>query len=217
MDNNVLILNISYVRRLVVEVGPIVIGIVALVFILYLLYRRFLRKEKSSWSAVEAEISLGGLGKVKLKPSYDDIQVAHKAWVELATRKAGLPFEEEHDVIVEVYNSWYELFREMRNLAKQIPAEKVRESTNTRNLVRLLIDALTLGLRPHLTRWQAKFRRWYDEASTRDENRAKTPQEIQREYPEYGELVADLKSVSKDLVEYTMFVKRVAQGEERKD
>ena len=153
-----------------------------------------------------------GIGKVKIRPSYEDVQVAHKAWVELATRKAGLPFDEENDVIVEIYDSWYELFREMRNLAKQIPAEKVRARRDTRELIRILVGALDKGLRPHLTRWQAKFRRWYKTELGKYPD--KSPQEIQKEYPEYQELVNDLRNVNEQLVQYTALIKRIAYGGE---
>src|SRR5437773_1730066 len=57
------------------------------------------RRKLPSWSVVGAEVALGGIGTVKIRPSYEDIQVAHKAWVELVTRKAALPFQEDHDVI----------------------------------------------------------------------------------------------------------------------
>lgn len=212
-DNSLLILKISYARGLVVEVSPLVLAIVTVAGgLLFLVW--FLRK-KAFWDVVEAEIPFSGFGKVKIRPSHEDIQVAHKAWVELVTRKAGLPLDEEHDTIVELYSSWYELFREMRNLAKQIPAEKIRKHPDTQELVRLLVDVLNQGLRPHLTRWQSRFRRWYDEAINKDENKGRTPQEIQRDYPGYTELITDLKVVNEGLVKYTAFIRRVAQGEEQ--
>jgi hypothetical protein len=214
-DNGILILKISCARGLIVEVGPLVLVIVAATVGIFFLIWYF--RKKTSWDVVEAEIPFPGMGKVKLRPSYEDIQIAHKAWVELATRKAGIPLDEENDTIVELYNSWYELFREMRNLAKQIPADRIRKHSDTQELVRLLVDVLNQGLRPHLTRWQSRFRRWYDDAIIRDENKDKSPQEIQKGYPEYAMLIADLKVVNEGLVKYTAFIKRVAQGEKQKD
>ena len=155
--------------------------------------------------------SVGGRGESQRGKQRPPSQVAHKAWVELVTRKAALPFEEDHDVIYEVYNSWYALFQEMRNLVKTIPAEKVRDSKDTQELVRLLVDALNKGLRPHLTQWQAKFRHWYEEALKKSSG--KSPQEVQREYPNYRELVDDLIRVNKQLVEYAVVIKRIAQGD----
>ncbi len=166
-------------------------------------------RRKFSWEVVEAEVSWAG-GKMKIKPDFQDIQIAHKAWVELATRKAGLPFDTENDVIIEIYNSWYALFGELRDLAKQIPAEKVRSSKDTRKLVYLLVEALNQGLRPHLTRWQAKFRRWYEEEVKQNFN--STPQEIQKKYPQYEVLVTDLRDVNIELMNYTEFIRKIAHG-----
>lgn len=194
---------------LIIEIGPAVF-LFLLSLIGCFIYFYLFRKATSFWTAVEAEVQLGNIGKIKIRPSYDDVQIAHQAWVELVTRKAALPFQEDHDVISEVYNSWYTLFQEMRNLAKAIPAEKVRNSKDTQELVRLLIDALNLGLRPHLTQWQAKFRHWYDDALKNSSG--KSPQEVQREYPYYRELVDDLIKVNKQIVQYANVIKQIAQG-----
>ena len=191
------------------QIGPIVYLLIGLILLIFLLKKN----TDSQWDVVEAEVSLGSIGKIKIKPNSDDAQIAHKAWVELATRKAGLPFNEEDDVIVEVYNSWYELFKEIRELTKQIPSTQLRKRKDTQELVRLLVDALNHGLRPHLTKWQAKFRRWYECELKQQED--KSPQEIQREYPEYDLLVTDLKKVSSDLVRYSDLIRRLAQGTER--
>ena len=192
---------------LVVQVGPVVLALSVAGFAYYAFQ---LWKHRHVVTVVQANIRLGAIGDITLRPSHDDVQVAHQAWVELAARKAGLPFDEEHDVILEVYNSWYQLFAELRRLAKQIPADKVRRSKETQKLVRLLVEAMNLGLRPHLTKWQAKFRRWYDGASRKNDDL--TPQEIQRIYPHYTDLVEDLKKVSENLVQYTDFIKEVAHG-----
>ncbi len=190
-----------------IKIGLVGIIVFLLLFIVLAIWRK---KFSPNWDVVEAEIPLGNIGKVKIKPSYDDIQIAHKAWVELATRKAALPFDEEYDVIVEVYNSWYALFGEMRNLAKTIPANKIRQSKDTQELVRLIVESLNLGLRPHLTKWQAKFRRWYSEEEKKHPD--ETPQEIQKRYEHFGELVKELKEVNGQLVVYANFLKQIAQG-----
>jgi len=192
------------------DVGPIFIAFFLLLIILWILYRFFFRPKLPAWSVVEANVQLGGIGTIKICPSYEDIQIAHKAWVELVTRKAALPFDESHDVIAEVYDSWHTLFQEMRDLAKTIPAEKVRESKDTQELVRLIIDALNKGLRPHLTQWQARFRHWYE--AQMDTVLDKSPQDVQRDYPHYRELVDDLLKVNKQLVEYAEVIKYISQG-----
>jgi hypothetical protein len=135
-------------------------------------------------------------------PDTETRRVAHQAWVEIKSRKVGLPFEEGLDVIVEVYDSWYQLFGVLRDLAKSIPADRLQDCEDTRNVVALLMKALNDGLRPHLTRWQAKFRRWYDAELAKEENKGKPPQDIQRLYPQYDELVADLRNVNTEFVRF---------------
>jgi len=198
---------------LAINVGPLCLALLVLGTVVWIIYHYYFRRRRSpAWSVVEAQVQLGGIGTVKIRPSYEDIQVAHKAWVELVTRKAAILFDKDHDVISEVYNSWYALFLEMRSLAKSIPAERVRASRDTRELVRLLVDALNKGLRPHLTQWQARFRHWYEDALKKGS--AKSPQEIQRDFPQYQELVDDLLKVNKQLIEYADVIRQIAHGKD---
>jgi len=206
---NLFSINITDSYALSVEIGPVFMGGALLAFVVYKVYcHRF--KNQQNWDIVEAEVSLGGIGKIKIKPGYEDVQIAHSAWTELVTRKAALLVDEEHDLIIEVYNSWYALFQEMRRLIKSIPASQIRRSSNTQELVRLLVQALNEGLRPHLTEWQAKFRSWYEDAIK--QYPSKTPQEIQREYPYFDSLIKDLLKVNKDLMAYSIVIKKIAHG-----
>ncbi|MCL6506684.1 MAG: hypothetical protein K6T59_06640 [Bryobacteraceae bacterium] len=207
-------IKISEGYSLAIEVGPVFLVLLILGAALWAIYHYYRRRRLPAWSVIEAEVQLGGIGKVKIRPSYEDIHVAHKAWVELVTRKAALPFDKDHDVISEVYNSWYALFQEMRSLTKTIPAERVRGSKDTQELVRLLVDALNKDLRPHLTQWQARFRHWYEDALKKSTERS--PQEIQRDFPQYQELVDDLIKVNKQLVEYAEVIRRIAHGSDAK-
>ena len=165
------------------------------------------------WEPVSATVNLGGIGTINIAPNDEDIQIAHRAWVELATRKAAILFDEENDVITEVYDSWYSLFQTMRELAGSIPARLVRRDDSTRKLVQLLVDALNDGLRPHLTKWQARFRHWYAVAVEDPKNAGLSPQEIQTKFPDYSSLVADLKAMNGFLQEYSRAIKAIAHGE----
>jgi hypothetical protein len=146
-------------------------------------------------------------------PDTETRRVAHQAWVEIKSRKVGLPFEEGFDVIIEVYDSWYQLFGVLRDLAKSIPADRLQDCEDTRNLVSLLMRSLNEGLRPHLTKWQAKFRRWYETALASEDNKGKSPQEIQRLYPGYGELVADLCKVSAEFVQFADSLEKIVKDD----
>ncbi len=117
-----------------------------------------------------------------------------------------MPFDLENDVIVEVYNSWYVLFGEIRNLVKEIPAGQIKDE-NTQKLVNLLVDSLNKGLRPHLTKWQAKFRKWYDNEVKKHDD--KTPQEIQKMYPLHNDLIHDLLVINQQMVAYTVELKKI--------
>jgi hypothetical protein len=138
----------------------------------------------------------------EIVPDTETRRVAYQAWVECLTRKVGLPFEEDKDVIVEVYDSWYKLFSILRELAKSVPPERLRDGGDAEKLVVVLMAALNQGLRPHLTNWQARFRRWYGKACELAENSGRSPQQIQRTYPQYNELVTDLKAVNGEFVKF---------------
>lgn len=190
-----------------IEVG-IALLVVFAVGIVLILFLKWMMGNGLVFGETELNITLGGIGSVKIKPSHEVAQVAHKAWSELITRKAGLQFELEHDVIVEVYNSWYKLFGEMRSLIKEIPASHLKKG-NTKKLVDLLVDSLNKGMRPHLTKWQAKFRRWYDAELKKELNANKTPQEIQKQYPHYADLVGELTLINQQIVAYTAEIKKL--------
>lgn len=153
-----------------------------------------------SFEIDEAELGLGNQ-KLKLRPNQTDRQIAYKIWVELGTRKIGIPIDLEHDVIVEIYDSWYSFFSVTRELVKDVPVSKFRRK-DTKKIVELSIEVLNAGIRPHLTQWQARFRRWYDKASAREDADGSTPQEIQKSYPDYGKLAADLEAVNRRLILY---------------
>lgn len=160
---------------------------------------------------VELKIKLGGIGDVKIKPNNEVMQIAHKAWVELKTRKAGLPIDKENDVVADIYKSWYQLFGEIRELTREIPVSKLKNES-TAKLVDLLVTSLNEGLRPHLTRWQAKYCRWYEKAVNDSEHEKLTPQDIQAKYPQYKELVEDMMTINKQLVQYTDQIKKLVDS-----
>ncbi len=160
---------------------------------------------------VELEIKLGKIGSVKIKPNHEVKQIAHKAWVELKTRKAGLPIDKDNDVISDIYKSWYQLFQEIRELARDVPASKLKDE-DTRKLINLLIDSLNKGLRPHLTIWQARYSWWYEKAVNDSELNKLTPQDIQSSYPQYQDLVDDMLAINKQLVQYTDQLKKLVDS-----
>lgn len=158
-----------------------------------------------------AEIGIQGQ-KITIKPNYTNIDIAYKIWVELNTRKIGLPIDFENDVIVEVYKSWYEFFGITRDLIKGLPATKLRGDKSTMELIKISTRILNEGLRPHLTTWQAKFHKWYDYEILKEENSNLTPQEIQQKYNGYNDLKSDMETINSNLINYKKSVYRLAFG-----
>jgi len=197
----------------------VVFGPLALFFALALFFGwlawwyRVSNLKLTTWEPVEATLKIGEIGEVKIAPNYDVRQIAYQVWVELSTRKVGLPFDPNNDVIIEVYDSWRNAFTEIRGLLKTIPVHRVDRSKETQKLVELIIDVLNRGLRPHLTRWQARFRSWYHQAAASPESKGLPPQLIQHHFPEYADLTRELQEVQSGMVEYIEFLSKVARGE----
>jgi hypothetical protein len=154
-----------------------------------------------------------GLGSKTYDTTPTDRIVAWKLYVQLVTRKAALPFDEEHDLIKEVYDSLFTLFEVTRDLLLNLPP---REFQREEGVASLMLRVLNDGVRPHLTRWQADFRRWWEAAVVSDENRGKTPQEIQRQYPRYTELIADLRNTNTELSKFADKLREISSGRRRK-
>ncbi len=157
-----------------------------------------------SFEIDQAEIGVGS-SKFRFKPNLTDRQVAYAIWVELSTRKIGLPIDFEHDVIAEIYDSWFTFFSVTRDLVKGIPVNQVKRDS-TQAIIKLSIEVLNEGLRPHLTRWQARFRHWYErEIKKHDQDKADLvidPQQIQANFPQYADLKEDMQRVNQALIRY---------------
>ena len=69
------------------------------------------------------------------------------------------------------------------------------------------------GLRPHLTKWQKKYKKWYTQTSNTQEYKDKDPQDIQKHFPEFDDLVKDMKSVNHGLMKYAEELKKITHEE----
>ena len=188
---------------LLLEINIIV---VLLLFGFFLCISKYRLKHHKTHSLTVNEVALGiGNSSVTLVYDQKDKEIAYQLWVELNTRKIGLPFDAKYDVIKEVYNSWYCFFGIARDLLKEIPASKL---SSAYALINLTCRVLNDGLRPHLTRYQAKFRKWYEIECVN--NNDKSPQEIQKKFPEYDALVNDLIDTNKKLMEYRDLMYKIA-------
>jgi len=156
---------------------------------------------------VKVDIKLGNVGSAEFRPNKNDLQIAHRIWTELVTRKAAIPIDKENDVIEEIYDSWYAMFQKVREFIGDIPADLIRHNKSTKEIVRIATQTLNDGLRPHLTKWQARFRTW--STSKKDKLMDMTPQEFQKDYPEYKYLIEDLMNVNQQLIQYAQELKKI--------
>ncbi|WP_282875599.1 hypothetical protein [Pseudomonas peli] len=187
--------------KLTLEISPWVVVFLITAISAALLIRHFSSNSRTrDFEIDEAEFGIGDQ-KIKLKPNIIDKQIAYKVWVELSTRKIGLPIELDNDVVYEIYDSWFNFFSITRELIKDVPVSKFQRK-ETERIIRLSIDVLNHGLRPHLTKWQARYRRWYEHQINTAGNNDLDPQTLQRKYPKFEELEADLLEVNKRLMGY---------------
>ncbi|PZC48564.1 MAG: hypothetical protein DK306_000827 [Chloroflexi bacterium] len=139
-----------------------------------------------------ATLSIPGLANFTFEASRPERNVAWALYVELRTRKAALPFDPEHDLIVEVYDSLYELFPRIRSLLDSIPPREPDP-----DLANLVLRVQNDVIRGHLTRWQARFRHWYEHEIAQPSNAGEDPVGLQRRFESYDNLVADMQEMNR--------------------
>lgn len=174
-----------------------IIVLLPLIILFALLILKIIKRFKRLKNINISQICIKGVT-VDIGCNKDVKKIAHKAWTELITRKLALPFDQENDVIVEVYDSWYSIYNQFRTIIKELAGNNDAE---VNKLVNLLIDVLNTDLRNHLTKYQARFRKWYEKEI--EKNSDEEPQEIQKKYPKYKEIVEDIKKVNIKIVELT--------------
>lgn len=81
-------------------------------------------------------------------------------------------------------------------------------------LIKLSIEVLNEGLRPHLRMWQARFRRWYEnELNKTSGDLVIDPQEIQKNFPKYDELKTDMEKVNQRPLSYRNHMRRLVMAD----
>lgn len=191
---------------------PVSVSLILTIFITVVVLKKLFGRVKG-FTTEEVTIKDPFTGtQIKVKANIEDRKIAHRIWTELVTRKAAIPFQRDKDVIVEVYDSWHTLFQCVREQIAAIPVEKLRgrEKEDIEALIDISAKVLNEGLRPHLTEWQAKYRAWYD--SAKETNNGKSPQELQRDYPYYSQLVDDIEIVNQKLKSFADELKKIVRA-----
>ncbi|TKG89254.1 hypothetical protein EYV94_26035 [Puteibacter caeruleilacunae] len=196
---------------ILIETDWYILGGTAVLFIVCLILKKkfglFFK-----WYEMEFEISGSPKATFKVKRNTENLYIANRIYIELTTRKAAMLIDENNDVIEEIYNSWYSLFGIIRDEIKQLPGEYLKDHDPSKALLGLTSKILNEGLRPHLTKYQAKYRKWLEQEKEKDENKNKSPQEVQRTYPEYQALVSSMKDVNRVLIKYSEDLNKLIKG-----
>lgn len=199
-----------------IESNWFLLGILVLLIVLYYIFRRKLKRKIEDLITTETGFEINtGLIKFneKIKRNYQNLYIANRIYIELVTRKAALPIDKEKDVLVEIYTSWYALFKIIREEIKNLPGEFLIHNESSKKLIDLTIEILNKGLRPHLTEYQAEFNKWYDHTVKEEATgNRKSPQEIQKLYPKYVALTDSMLEVNKTLKQYSDQLKKFIDG-----
>ncbi|MBL4774591.1 MAG: hypothetical protein JKY87_00835 [Mariprofundus sp.] len=190
------------------------IAVIVIVVFVFLLVKYRQLKGQPNLKLTEIKLNVGGQELAfSVERNFLNLEIAHKIYIELITRKAALPFDEKDDIIEEVYNSWYSLFGTTRDEIKAINGELLEHPTSE-TLIKMATDVLNNGLRPHLTKYQGRFRRWYSNALQSEKYKGVAPQEVQRNFPEYQALVESMKEVNILLSNYAAQLHLFIYGQE---
>ncbi len=196
---------------LIIESNWFIIGIILLILILaYLIKKTFYKRV--NWKEMEIEISGSPKLKFKVERNDDNLYIANRIHIELTTRKAAIPIDENNDVIEEVYDSWYKLFGIIRDEIKSVPGKYLKDHDPTSALIGLTRKILNDAMRPHLTEHQAKFRKWLEIAKQDIANKDLSPQDLQKKYPDFTNLVSSMKLVNQTLINYAGELDKLIKG-----
>ncbi len=210
-------------HNIVIYCSPYIWGTLVFCTAVFCIYKHFISGTITKTEVDINEVELGiGTHKIKIKPNHQTIQVAYKLWVELNTRKLGLPIDEENDVISEIYDSWYKFFTVTRELIKEIPAHKA-SNKDTKEVIIVASKVLNYAVRPHLTKWQARYREWYKRYTVNITSYDISPQEVQQKFKCKGDnncyetLMKDMIEVNNSLISYRKLLEKIVFGKELQD
>ena len=194
-----------------IESDWIIIAILIVLILIMVLIKKYALR---SFSCHEMSVEISGSPKLvfKVERNNENLYIANRIYIELTTRKAAILIDDNDDVIEEVYNSWYELFGIIREEIKSLPGKYLRDHDPTTALIGLTRKILNEALRPHLTEHQARFRRWLETEKANANNKSKSPQELQKNYPDYVNLIASMKKVNRTLIAYAEELDKLIKG-----
>jgi hypothetical protein len=142
-----------------------------------------------------------------------DIEVAWNIFCELQTRVGIIDFNEEEDIISICFESWYSLFKVIREQLKELKVPiKKSKSKESKNLDQILLSLLNDHMRPFLRKWHFNFKSYWE----KNYENGKNPIEIQKAFPNYSSLIKDIHIMEKKLKEILNALEKIVRWGNRK-
>ena len=169
------------------EIGSLIIACLFITTLIILWIQSIIKKPRD----VKIDGASIGLGTISFHICNDktDRQIAYKILVEMKTRVVSVDIDYNEDIIKSVNDSYYSFFQITRDLLKEMPIDKLPVSSDFVKMVMMFLNSV---MRPYLTKWGLKFKNWYENEERKEENKGISPQELQKKYEHYDELINDL-------------------------
>lgn len=143
-----------------------------------------------------------GIGSAAWEADPTERNAAWELYVELVTRIAVQPMEDEIGTVREAMNSLYSLFASTREILRKA-GPKVGASHDS--VGGIAITVLNNGLRPFLTKWHPVLQAWEAKRSE-----SVSPAAHEKAWTMESPLRAELESLQKDLEQYANALAEIA-------
>ena len=118
------------------------------------------------------------------------INLARITYVEISNRKICFKFEEKYDSISEVYNSFYDCFKILRDVLKKL--NKIEQ--NEKKFYLKIEDFLNATLRKELTIHQKPYREWLEKQKKEKDYENEIIE--QKKYPNYNQIIQGINKIN---------------------
>lgn len=112
-----------------------------------------------------------------------------KVYIELITRKAAIPIDENEDLIELIHTSWFSLFNTIRTELKVLPSIYFKMDGTCMEVLKLMLKILNEILRPHLTKHYSAFNFWLNKEISKTYSSQITLVKLQQQYPDYSNIM----------------------------
>lgn len=146
----------------------------------------------------EVEVNLFGFLTGKWKANESQQKAAWEMYVEVVTRIAVQPLEEDEGLLREALNSLYKLFQETRRILREYgPKVATPYDDNSLTFADLAVSTLNQCLRPFLAKWHPEL---LDYEATREPDVSARKHE--RAWDEHDKLRSELQSLQETMLHY---------------